>query len=86
VGRTVGVEEAIGPPRFVHPARRNPAPIVVTVLLTTLDSVTPPHTKATKIRRRFDIEAAQLILGHSKPDIYADRDLARARQVMTEVD
>ena len=46
------------------------------------------HTKATEIRRRFDTEAAQVILGHSKPDttlIYAERDLARAREVMGRV-
>ena len=46
------------------------------------------HTKATEIRRLFDVEAAQVILGHSKPDttiIYAERDVARARQVMGEI-
>jgi integrase len=46
------------------------------------------HTKATQIRRAFDTEAAQVILGHSKPDttmIYAERDLTKARDVMREV-
>ena len=46
------------------------------------------HTAATSIRRRFDLEAAQVVLGHSKPDttlIYAERDLARARSVMAEI-
>ena len=46
------------------------------------------HTKATEIRRRFDVEAAQVILGHSKPDttvIYAERDLDRARAIMAEI-
>jgi integrase len=42
------------------------------------------HTRATEIRRDFDLEAAQLILGHSRPDttlIYAARDLGRASEV-----
>jgi integrase len=46
------------------------------------------HTRATTIRREYDIEAAQIILGHSKPDttvIYAERDLSKARQVMAEI-
>jgi len=46
------------------------------------------HTRATEIRRRFDVEAAQVILGHSKPDttlIYAERDLEKAREVMREI-
>ena len=46
------------------------------------------HTRATEIRKRFDVEAAQVILGHSKPDttlVYAERDLAKAREVMWEI-
>ncbi len=46
------------------------------------------HTRATEIRSRFDVEAAQVILGHSKPDttlVYAERDLARAQDVMREI-
>ena len=46
------------------------------------------HTRATEIRKRFDVEAAQVILGHSKPDttlVYAERDLARAWDVMREI-
>ena len=46
------------------------------------------HAKATEIRRRFDVEAAQVILGHSKPDttvIYAERNLDRARAIMAEI-
>ncbi len=46
------------------------------------------HTQATVIRREFDSEAAQVILGHSKPDtamIYAERDLERAKAVMGRV-
>lgn len=48
----------------------------------------PRHTRATEIRKRFDVEAAQVILGHSKPDttlVYAERDLERAREVMREI-
>jgi integrase len=46
------------------------------------------HTRATEIRREFDIEAAQIILGHSKPDttlVYAERNLSRARAVMARI-
>lgn len=46
------------------------------------------HTRATEIRRAYDTEAAQVILGHSKPEttlIYAEGDLARAREVMGEI-
>jgi integrase len=46
------------------------------------------HTRATEIRREFDLEAAQIILGHSKPDttlVYAERDLSRARAVMARI-
>ncbi len=46
------------------------------------------HTKATEIRRAYDTEAAQVNLGHSKPDtsmIYAERDLSRACEVMGEI-
>jgi integrase len=46
------------------------------------------HTRATLIRRRFGIEAAQIILGHSNVDttqIYAERDLTRAMRIMREI-
>lgn len=46
------------------------------------------HSAATEIRRRYGLEAAQVILGHSKADItqvYAERDYAKAEQVMREV-
>ncbi len=46
------------------------------------------HTRATSIRRQFDLEAAQIILGHAKPDttlIYAERDITKARLVMAEI-
>lgn len=46
------------------------------------------HAAATTIRARFGLEAAQTVLGHVKADttqIYAERDLARARAVMAEI-
>ena len=42
------------------------------------------HTAATEIRRRFGLEAAQVILGHSEAkitEIYAERDATKAREV-----
>jgi integrase len=46
------------------------------------------HTAATAIRARFGLEAAQTVLGHAKADVtqvYAERDLAKARDVMAEM-
>jgi site-specific recombinase XerD len=46
------------------------------------------HSAGTEIRKRFGLEAAQVALGHSKADvtqIYAERDLKLAAQVMGEV-
>ena len=46
------------------------------------------HTAATEIRRRFGLEAAQVVLGHSMADvtqIYTERDLAKAAAVIREV-
>ena len=43
---------------------------------------------STAVRARFGLEAAQAILGHARADvtqIYAERDLATARGVMTEI-
>lgn len=42
------------------------------------------HTVATEVRRKFGLEAAQVVLGHSQADvtqIYAERDLELARHV-----
>jgi integrase len=42
------------------------------------------HTAATEIRRRFGLEAAQVILGHSDAkitEVYAERDATKAREV-----
>ena len=46
------------------------------------------HPRATQIRKKFGVEAAQIILGHSKADtteIYAERDLAKARKIMAAI-
>jgi integrase len=46
------------------------------------------HSAATEIRKRFGLEAAQTILGHSKADVtqvYAERDYALAARVAKEV-
>jgi integrase len=46
------------------------------------------HTAATLIRANYGLEAAQTILGHAKADttqIYAERDLAKARSIMAEI-
>jgi integrase len=46
------------------------------------------HTAATSIRSRYGVEAAKVVLGHSKVEttqIYAERDLGRAEQIMAEI-
>jgi integrase len=46
------------------------------------------HTAGTAIRARYGLEAAQAVLGHAKADVtqvYAERDLDRARAVMSEI-
>jgi integrase len=46
------------------------------------------HAAATDIRARYGLEAAQVVLGHSRADVtqvYAERDLEKAREVMREV-
>ena len=46
------------------------------------------HAVATKVRASYGLEAAQTLLGHAKADvtqIYAERDLAKAVEVMREV-
>lgn len=46
------------------------------------------HTAATRIRNRFGVEAAQLILGHAQIDtteLYTAKDLGRAREIMSEM-
>jgi len=42
------------------------------------------HSAATEIRHRFGLEAAQILLGHSKADVtqvYAERDLAKGIEI-----
>lgn len=46
------------------------------------------HSVATAIRKRFGLEAAQVILGHAAADItqvYAERDADKAREVMRKL-
>ena len=46
------------------------------------------HTAATKIRREFGLEAAQVILGHAAADVtqvYAERDEEKAREVARKI-
>ncbi|MEX1229498.1 MAG: site-specific integrase [Planctomycetaceae bacterium] len=46
------------------------------------------HSRATAIRERYGIEAAQTVLGHSDPrvtEIYAERDFAMAARIMREI-
>ena len=46
------------------------------------------HSAATDIRKRYGLEAAQVVLGHASANItqtYAQRDLAKAVEVMREV-
>jgi integrase len=46
------------------------------------------HTAGTLLRARYGVEAARVILGHSKVEtsqIYAERDLNRAEQIMSEI-
>jgi integrase len=46
------------------------------------------HTHATEVRRRFGLEAAQVMLGHARADVtqvYAERDLALATKVAAEM-
>ena len=46
------------------------------------------HTTGTDVRRRYGVEAAQLVLGHARADvtqIYAERDLEQAANIMREI-
>ncbi|MDA7928496.1 site-specific integrase [Mariniblastus sp.] len=46
------------------------------------------HSVGTEIRKRFGLEAAQVILGHASADVtqvYAERDLSKAIEIMQEV-
>lgn len=46
------------------------------------------HSAATKVRRRYGLEAVQVVLGHAQArvtEVYAERDATLARRVMAEV-
>jgi integrase len=46
------------------------------------------HTAATRIRRMYSLDAAQVVLGHARADvtqIYAERDIARVHVIMAEI-
>lgn len=46
------------------------------------------HSRATAIREKYGIEAAQMVLGHSDPrmtEVYAERDFATAAKIMREI-
>jgi len=46
------------------------------------------HNYATNVRREFGLEAAQVLLGHTKADvtqIYAERDMTRAATVAAKI-
>ena len=46
------------------------------------------HTAATRIRAQFGLEAAKAILGHTRVEtsqIYAERDMGRAEEIMREI-
>ena len=46
------------------------------------------HARGTTIRKRYGLEASQVVLGHSKADvtqIYAERDFELARRIMREI-
>jgi integrase len=46
------------------------------------------HTAATELRKTYGLEAAQVVLGHktlSVTEIYAERNVAKAMQIMGEV-
>ena len=46
------------------------------------------HTVATEVRAKFGLEAAQVLLGHSRADVtqtYAERDMAKAPEVARKI-
>jgi integrase len=46
------------------------------------------HSVATEVRAKFGLEAAQVLLGHSNADVtqtYAERDMAKAREVARKI-
>jgi integrase len=46
------------------------------------------HAAGTEVRRKFGLEAAQVVLGHAKADVtqvYAERDMALAAAIMQKI-
>ena len=46
------------------------------------------HTRGTEVRKRYGLEAAQVVLGHSQANVtqvYAERDQALAAKVAAEM-
>ena len=46
------------------------------------------HAAGTEVRRQYGLEAAQVILGHAKADVtqvYAERDMALAAEIMSKI-
>ena len=46
------------------------------------------HNAATHLRKEFDVDVARIILGHQSPavtEIYAERDMAKAAEVMMKI-
>jgi integrase len=46
------------------------------------------HTAATEVRKRYGLEAAQIVLGHAAADVtqvYAERDLVRGADIMRQI-
>jgi len=46
------------------------------------------HARATEVRRNYGLEAAQVVMGHARADVtqvYAERDSARAVEIMKEI-
>ena len=46
------------------------------------------HSAGTEIRKRYGLEAAQVVLGHASADVtqvYAERDLQKAVEIMRDV-
>ncbi len=46
------------------------------------------HTYATRVRKAYGLEAAQVLLGHTRADVtqvYAERDLDRAIEIVSEI-
>jgi integrase len=46
------------------------------------------HTAATRLRKEFGLDVAQVVLGHATPavtQVYAERDVAAAKEVMRKV-